>query len=39
MDWLQQLKYLVRRLNRDRSEREMDEEIRGHIDLQTTLNI
>jgi putative ABC transport system permease protein len=39
MNWFPQLKYMFRRLDRDRAEREMDEEIRAHIDLQTTLNI
>jgi putative ABC transport system permease protein len=36
MRWWHELKYLVRRLNRRRSEHEMEEEIQTHLELETS---
>ncbi|HKX32909.1 MAG TPA: permease prefix domain 1-containing protein [Blastocatellia bacterium] len=35
MRWWHELNYLVRKLNRKRAEREADEEIRSHLELET----
>jgi putative ABC transport system permease protein len=35
MRWLSEFKYLIRKLNRRRSEREIEEEIQAHLDLET----
>src|SRR5215471_13636653 len=37
--WLTELLYTIRRLNSRSADRELDEEIRAHLDLETSLNI
>src|SRR5262249_33185108 len=37
--WLSELRYLIRRLNRRSADRDLDEEIRAHLELETSMNI
>ena len=37
--WLAELLYTIRRLDSRSADRELDEEIRAHLDLETSLNI
>jgi hypothetical protein len=39
MRWLSELKYILRRLDRRRAERELEEEIRTHLELETEQNL
>jgi predicted permease len=39
MRWLQELRYVLHRLNRGRAETELAEEIRAHLELETEQNI
>jgi predicted permease len=39
MSWGQELRYVIRRLDRRRAEAELDEEIRAHLELETEQNI
>jgi hypothetical protein len=35
MRWWHELKYLIRKLNRRRSEHEVEEEIQSHLEIET----
>src|SRR5262245_50863404 len=37
--WLSELLYLIRRLNRRSADRDLDEEMRAHLELETSMNI
>src|SRR5215212_6466113 len=39
MGWRQELKFIIKRLNRSRAERDLEDEIRLHLELETAENI
>src|SRR5581483_5828107 len=38
MGWWHQLRYILRKLDRNRADRELDEEIRAHLEMEAQLN-